>query len=470
MATKLILLILPSYAVSLIHQKPVAEKVWSQKCTKGSHVLNDCNWCHCDMQHKFNCKARICSEVDMFGHFNDAIREIDVGMEGHGVWRSSETPCEPRVHYRRKNLLCVCGDDGTWPNPVCRDIFQNLHPVEIIEDSKIESQKCTPSKFHLIGCNICFCPTTGRIDPDFCTKKICNDTDPAIKKEVEENDGILEEVYLECNRTKQYKLGCQTCECLRNNRLLCDNCTKEKESEKYCDSEGKTFNIECNTCTCDDKGLMHCTTKKCLSGPHVETLKHQLIVPDEEFTETDKPVDDHDCEPGTLYKKDCNSCYCFNKNGMKMFACTFNSCSHDIHSNCVQDTVYEMNCFICHCVVDGERTMQVCLVDNRCTEEQTLKQQSKDLRSLHGYCEPLHTYKRDCNTCRCNADGKSAVCTSKKCSFKPNKPISVDIIPVIEKIGVCPVGHYYRIDCNVCFCLSNGNAICTTSGCKKYIY
>lgn len=78
--------------------------------------------------------------------FSDAISEIDVGMRGHGAWRSTEMSCEPGVRYQREGLLCVCDEDGYWPNSVCRDTFQNLHSVEFTYEAKPQRQICSPGK------------------------------------------------------------------------------------------------------------------------------------------------------------------------------------------------------------------------------------------------------------------------------------------------------------------------------------
>lgn len=304
-----------------------------------------------------------------------------------------------------------------------------------------------------------------------CTQKDCNSTELELKLS-EESKETVDEIYADCLMGTEYKLGCKSCMCLRNNRLICDNCTTTISSNGICSNRevGKIFNVDCNSCYCNEAGLIYCSVKKCLTGSHTKALASRLTLPDEEFKTVEKPHSDKDCVSGTKFKKNCNTCYCFNKSGLKIFGCTLKKCSgtknNDIRSNCVEGTVYEMDCLICHCEAHGGVKRQFCQVNNRCTGEQANSEpRSTSLRSLHGYCEPLHVYEKDCNKCTCTEDGKTVMCTSKICEAE-KKTISVDVIPVIRKIGSCPEGHLYTIDCNTCFCLSNNNAICSTASCN----
>ncbi|KAM3961431.1 uncharacterized protein ACR2FA_004544 [Aphomia sociella] len=407
----------------------------------------------------------------MFGHFNDAIRDINVGMEGHGVWRSTVSSCEPGVHYRRADLLCVCDENGKWPNPVCRDIFRVLHSVEITRASETKHQTCSPTKLYLIGCNVCFCPSKGRIDPEMCTQRKCVDNDPAVKDNDEASEEAIEnnlidnyDVYAQCRPDHRYKLGCRTCICLRNNRLHCDDCTSKEDTirtvKSYCSNvkPGDMFSRDCNLCYCDKNGYSYCTVKKCLAVSKNGSIR--------KFNSIDFNTDS--CTPGNYYMKDCNTCTCIEKDGKKVFGCTLKLCARTtdtkelIHLECVANTVYELNCLICSCdVIDGIKK-EFCVVNPKCNEKSGVN----DLNTLHGYCEPLHNYTKDCNECMCLSDGKTVMCTSRICDKLSQQPITVDIVPVVQKGETCPNGQSYKIDCNYCFCLPNGNALCTTTDCK----
>ncbi|CAG5026681.1 unnamed protein product [Parnassius apollo] len=468
----------------------VAKKVWSEHCTKNSHVLNDCNWCWCDSNHRYKCHARACGEVDMFGHFNDAIKDIDVGIEGKGSWRTTETACSPGVHYRRDSVLCVCNEDGNWPNPVCRDIFRVMHSVEVTRGIEI-SQKCEPSKLHLVGCNVCFCPSSGILNLDLCTKMTCLKEDPVmnatrnLEYEMKVEDDSELEIYATCTTNKQYSLECRTCTCLRNNRLLCNsnNCsTVERREEKsnhpnlikesVCDNYdvGEIFNEACNYCFCDGKSLKYCTTKRCLKYFPLR----QLDITENEFELTQAPIDNNECKPGTKYNRDCNTCYCSSQNGKKSFSCTMKQCNVKnavdlIENDCVNRTMYEKNCLICRCDIEAGAKRETCVADRSCTRISYDKEtHALDIELLQGFCKPLHGYKKECNTCQCLSNSKILKCTSRNC--KSPQALTVEVIPVKPKRpDHCPIGLSYELDCNVCFCLENGNAICTTNDCEdKY--
>ncbi|KAJ0171383.1 hypothetical protein K1T71_012933 [Dendrolimus kikuchii] len=469
--------------ISATHMKKLAKTFWSEKCTKNSYVLNDCNWCKCNERYEYECKARVCSFVDMFGHFNDAIRDIDVGMEGRGVWRTSQTACEPGVRYKRHELMCICTEEGNWPNPICRDNLRFLHQIEITDKTKpSKKHKCAPTKLHLIGCNVCYCPSSGHIDPEMCTKHTCQEDDPIFDRDISSANkmGIAEEVYAQCKQNDRYKLGCQNCVCLRNNRLLCGNCTHEEEAtnrnskkQSMCSGRkiNKIFKKECNLCYCREDGVIHCSVRKCLNKNN-KKLKRQLTVAKADYTLVRSPFYNQDCEIGTQYKRDCNTCYCFEHDGIKIFSCTMKRCANtvtDLNANCIANTVYEMSCQICHCYIDNNIKFQACRINEQCESKKAIKQmRSNSLKTLHGYCEPFHVYKDDCNSCKCQEDGKSVLCTADLCN-KVNKSVSVEIIPVKKDLGTCPKGYSYKIDCNVCFCLNNGNAICTTNNCKTLL-
>lgn len=427
-------------------------------------------------------------------------------MEGHGAWRSSSLVCEPGVHYKRNDVLCICNEDGNWPNPICRDIFRILHPVETLNFTELsETQNCFPTKSYTIGCNVCKCPLTGRLDSKYCTNMTCSQEDPLLKSDIyteikEENSQFPEEIYYECNANEQYSLGCQFCKCLKNNRLICDNCTIDLEntSNRKSICQGKKwrepFNVDCNICFCERNGMIVCSTNICLkhttrSGTYRNAFKK---IDNTDFVEA--PVDDYECEANTKYKRDCNVCHCFKvNNGSTAFSCSKKQCSKDtliglIETDCVEGTVYEKNCHICRCSAMKDVKWEHCEVDERCTKE------NKKSNTLHGYCEPLHRYKSNCNKCVCLSNGRAVQCTSNYCDeianvniFEPiyneeidvnkiedhfktaiDKDLEVEIYPVLSKHSEkCPNGHIYRVHCNVCVCLPNGNVLCSLRQCNK---
>ncbi|XP_039747122.1 uncharacterized protein LOC120624555 [Pararge aegeria] len=519
------------------HNKPLAQKIWSDRCVKNSVVLNDCNWCRCNAKQKYECKARVCEEIDMFGHFKDAIHEIDVGMEGHGSWRTKPLACTPGVHYLRRGILCVCDEYGNWPNPVCRDLLQVLHSVELIEQIRLsQNESCTPTKLYLVGCNVCFCPSLGYLNPTMCTKKECQEDDPiletnrtAVLTVSQKNDNDTEEVlevYATCDPKYKYILGCRNCECLSNNRLICGNCSNaevrnsnslsERTKPKRINKPGKlnkpvklqsnsichgkkplrVFKIGCNFCHCGKKLKMFCTIRKCIN--RTEKLQSMFEV-NKEPTEHNlkqvvEPPDDVSCVPGTAFKRDCNICECSKLvNGIKHITCTRIMCNsykplkNWDHSkvidgqkkNCVPGTFYQENCMVCHCYIKDKIKREVCRLNEKCVDDSPQRLTGKmtlegiilqDVNSLYGFCEPMRKYRNDCNICRCLADGKTVECDSRICAALRSADVSVDIVPVVVENGEeCRKGQSYKLDCNLCFCLSNGNSICTTNNCSNEI-
>lgn len=283
-----------------------------------------------------------------------------------------------------------------------------------------------------------------------------------------------EEIYAECDPNNRYKIGCKTCTCLNNNRLHCSKCTAvgrpRVKSNSFCShvQPGEVFNRNCNMCYCDKAGFAYCSTKKCL--PEQSSVVQLISLTN--GLKTNQDFTHENCVPGHLYKLGCNICFCSVVGGTKVFGCTLTQCSRSvtpeevIHVQCVKGTFYELNCLICQCDdLNGVKT-QLCWVNPKCTSKEASREaRSTDLDSMHGYCEPLHVYKKGCNTCHCLTDGKTVKCTSHSCS-ESAEPVAVEIVPVVQS-GACPRGFSYKIQCNYCFCLANGNAVCTTADCSK---
>lgn len=414
-------------------------------------------------------------------------------MEGHGIWRSEDGACEAGVQYRKGDLVCVCNEDGKWPNPVCRDILQILHSVEPTKHKEpVQNKTCSATKLYLFDCNVCFCPTSGQIDPKLCTKKDCKG-EKISRTHTKDN---IEEVYATCIPNQIYKLGCQTCMCLRNNRLLCDNCTAQNDQNRFngpktlchLKKPGAVFKRDCNFCHCDRNGTIYCSAKKCLRN------QTEISLPNLHYALVEPVEDEHNCVPQTKYKKGCNTCHCFMFEGVKYFGCTLRTCKSKSELNpkadetCVEGTTYQVNCLICHCIIDQGIKKEFCTIDATCTEH-NIHILPRKLSSMHGYCEPMHWYQQDCNQCRCLADGKTVACTSKICPKKKTKnkvlmdvltvldsPIEqksptrdnsliMEFIPFVQTGGSCPKGQTYQVGCNICYCMKNGNAVCTTKQC-----
>ncbi|KAF9798761.1 hypothetical protein SFRURICE_021558 [Spodoptera frugiperda] len=450
------------------HEKPVAEKVWSERCQRNTIALNDCNWCSCNMKSAYTCSARTCNESN----------SLAILMAG--------------VHYRRNEapLLCCTEDGKCTQSGLPATFFQILHAVESTEHKvPTKDTNCSATKLYLFDCNVCFCLQTDASDRSVLATKRQSHQENVERSHHTET---VEEVYATCTPTKRYKLGCQTCLCLRNNRLVCDNCTNEEDNNLaitqnsicYQKEPGVIFKKGCNLCHCNKKDTIYCTAKKCLQN-HTK-----ISLPQIQYDLVEHIQDEYNCIPGSKYKKDCNTCHCFMREGFKYFGCSMNSCKEQDDNDtdtCVEGTSYQANCLICHCVLEEGVKREFCHIDDSC-KTQDITATPQLLASMHGYCEPLHFYQQDCNKCRCLADGKTVACTSKVCSKQSkdedgltfsksllltprtenksqDKSVVVEFIPFVQKDNFCPKGQTYKVDCNVCYCMKNGNAVCTTKQC-----
>lgn len=412
----------------------------------------------------------------------------------------SKTTCDPGVHYTRDDLICVCTKKGTWPHRKCRAIFDKLVAVQS-ENLETFDDPCTPGLTYLVQCHICRCNRAGQLFEPYCTKMDCRKLTPAVLElseavRSEQRGNDQREVYAECTEDTAYKLGCNTCICQKENKLVCDRCDKDKVNRaeenlntalndaSVCDTKlpGEVFEVDCNTCFCDKAGYTVCTMKACLDTP--AKLPTDLVSKSGRskpmFVEA--PADDRDCIPNTAYKKQCNICQCIVIGGKKNVVCTKKSCRPpertqpdtaeliaSIKNDCVEGKVYESDCRTCHCTIIESVKRESCEQKSVCEREDVSARRPGVLGLLHGYCEPLHVYKKDCNTCECLDDGKTVRCTSRVCSQLNLKDINVEILPISQSQGgvKCTKGqNSFKVDCNYCYCLPNGNALCTTRECN----
>lgn len=397
-------------------------------------------------------------------------------MEGHGVWRTSTTPCQPGIHYKRLDLLCVCGADGNWPNPVCRDVFRVLHPVELSEVKQLENREsCFPTNVYAIDCNVCVCPSFGRFSSEYCTNRTCvNSTEAAVVEMRNHNQDHFIEVYAECSPSAKYKIDSQQCTCVTNNRLICDppssDLIKPNIPAQVCRNKkpNEIFSQDCNLCFCAE-GKVICTINFCLHNLKPTILKYlkgEIGKLKRNFAKSNKKTNLEECFPGTKYNIECNKCVCYyNEKGIKTFTCTKKTCNSMyplelIQTSCVVGTEYKKHCQTCSCVkTEG-------VIWERCTEDISCFpaiQNYKDVEMLNGQCDPLQTYTKGCNECQC-INRKVISCTDHRCKGKEDE--LVEILPIVANYEEdCPTGHSYQLGCNYCYCLSDGNAVCTNIEC-----
>ncbi|XP_026332766.1 uncharacterized protein LOC113239838 isoform X2 [Hyposmocoma kahamanoa] len=156
--------------------------------------------------------------------------------------------------------------------------------------------------------------------------------------------------------------------------------------------------------------------------------------------------------------------------------------------NCTQGQVYKVNCNTCRCGPSNRLicTKKACLSDDEKVKLELLKKRKyqypktkSDLPELPTTkCVPGKLYAKGCQRCFCN-DKKIGVCTNKACVDIAGTPIlgPEDVSPSISESDFkkltslpneatkCVSGKTYRVDCNPCLCLANGNLLCSKMLC-----
>lgn len=221
------------------------------------------------------------------------------------------------------------------------------------------------------------------------------------------------------------------------------------------------------------------------------------------------------CVANASWKEDCNDCIC-SEAGQPM--CTRRVCPGPTPlpaGECTPGTVWRQSCNSCRCTATGRSicTQMACLNDGNGLPTVELPQplpMPDHTRPTGHLCREGHTWKQDCNTCRC-VGGRTA-CTMMAClalsasgagsgleepSLVPAHtghtghqtpsvlpaPIgqeSPSVLPAplplrLESarllpapIGLdsdCTPGETWRDDCNVCRCLPSRQAACTMARC-----
>lgn len=143
---------------------------------------------------------------------------------------------------------------------------------------------------------------------------------------------------------------------------------------------------DCNRCRCSPNGRWMCTKKRCLPAETIEPRQSSLT--------------SVDCVPGSRYKSDCNWCFC-TSTGVPI--CTLKGCIVErpriptINNNNIVDAG-----------LAGRSRRQVN------TQEIVYTQQ--DLNNPNFTCTPSYSFKVECNTCWCSADGRRPrYCTRIAC-------------------------------------------------------
>ncbi|XP_012270691.1 uncharacterized protein LOC105694520 [Orussus abietinus] len=282
-----------------------------------------------------------------------------------------------------------------------------------------------------------------------------------------------------------------------------------KRSEQVCIPR-TTFKADCNTCFCSEDGTsMGCTLMACTSESALG--KKRLFEPrSRRNSESKSRKDEQTCEPGSSFKQDCNDCIC-SPDG-RSAACTLMEClpkefykqdgsiklPHELFKNpllrnrrdaqvCEPRSVFKRDCNSCLCSPDGTFaacTLMECFPGEQFTEDERVKLPHETLenpllrsRRDAQVCEPKSSFKKDCNSCVCSADGTFAACTMIECmpnnlfnedgSVKlPHEALENPLLRSRRDAQVCEPKSTFKKDCNSCVCSKDGMfAACTMMEC-----
>lgn len=97
----------------------------------------------------------------------------------------------------------MCLKNGRWPHKHCRNVFNDMP----------SKQTCTPNSYVIEGCNVCHCGPSGKIDRKHCTQNDCSEIITSRR---------LNKVNGNCEPGNWYSLApCQFCYCVNENKLVC---------------------------------------------------------------------------------------------------------------------------------------------------------------------------------------------------------------------------------------------------------
>lgn len=130
-----------------------------------------------------------------------------------------------------------------------------------------------------------------------------------------------------CQPGARFKVECNTCLCSSDgNEMACtkQSCVtpdnRSKRSDQVCEPNS-VFKKSCNTCRCSSDGTqVVCTRMFCVEG--AATVEKEQPSNDAPLLRNERQT--RICDPGTVFKKNCNSCTC-NDDGTNA-ACTLKLC------------------------------------------------------------------------------------------------------------------------------------------------
>ncbi|XP_073962232.1 uncharacterized protein [Choristoneura fumiferana] len=260
------------------------------KCTPGSIMTLDCNFCICPENGQVKdraCTKNRCSDTD------------------HAVMVEKFT-CEPLEYYEVDCNVCLCPRDGKKNVAQCT---KNL-----CEKNFLRTDVCVPGRLFSDECNVCVCPRKGNKADKACTSHRCQESALAWKNIFKLSNSLLGHQISEvttrkldlCFPGEEFTIGCHLCVCpdmgIRSYATCTDMICDEKKSEIGVDvkqNSTEVFQVTENSLDAGVDGL----ARKSAYTP----------IPDADgcwIYNISASAERHDCTPGTMYIIRCRQCIC----------------------------------------------------------------------------------------------------------------------------------------------------------------
>ncbi|KAJ2941378.1 hypothetical protein O0L34_g3582 [Tuta absoluta] len=266
--------------------------------------------------------------------------------------------CIPKSQAVLNGKVCHCSNLGHWLEAECYARRQTNHHI------------CTPGHIIFQGCNRCVCHENGKLT---CTK----DAGCSGRKSHPNVHESLTNVMPWCSPYRTYYFKCNICICpasaisSESHCAIDTSCTSSKEPslsemifKKTACIPTVMYLFSCLHCLCSDEGYF--SSDKC-----VKTCAGK------------QPEIAHRCYANSIYRKDCNVCFCPETGISDNKLCTNATCTYPLefkslrsleskHINCTPHTFTKPNCVYCNCNNNGNIDERSCL-EHECLISEMLR-------------------------------------------------------------------------------------------------
>ncbi|XP_028175898.1 SCO-spondin-like isoform X4 [Ostrinia furnacalis] len=329
-----------------------------------------------------------------------------------------QTECLAGSEWESNCHYCRCADSG-----VAECLKQEACDSGVFS----EPINCKPNTTFERECNTCVCLENGLA---LCTIQYCRRSAAPKKSELPTGK--------ECAPGSTWRSRCNDCKCIASGYAACTEaaCVEQDAKPEIRCAPNTMWQNDCNTCWCSAEGRAMCTKVGCVSFADV---KVEEIADDQDFisesntslVRTARAAQEAPykaCQPGQEFRLDCNKCLCDNSG--QDFSCTRIDCNApnndgartkretsnlvEVSAECTAGSTFEQGCNTCKCTADGRHAM---CTNKKCVQENQISTDvhGSDAADPGFRCNPGEQFKKDCNDCTCSADGRSTFCTLRLC-------------------------------------------------------